>query len=294
VSTQLADAFLADRTDDALDDNARRALDAALVALHAEGRDAWPDITVDGVVLARDLARRGTPADADAIAGLCAPDVYLAVACANGDDAAIAAVERSCFSEIEIAAKRTGATPADADEMRAEVRRLLFVAEGDRPAAIATFSGSGNLRAYVRVIATRALIRSVQRGRRNVSLDDAILEAASPVTDPEFAHLRAAYRDDVAAAVREACGALDSDARALLRYAVVEGWTVDQLGALYGVHRTTAGRRVEAARRKLGDLIRERVAARLAIERDEVDSIVRLVQSRVDVSLERALASLHS
>ncbi len=45
-----------------------------------------------------------------------------------------------------------------------------------------------------------------------------------------------------------------------------------------------------AARDELGLLIRTEVAAQLAIEVDEVDSIVRLVQSRLDVSLERLIA----
>jgi len=89
--------------------------------------------------------------------------------------------------------------------------------------------------------------------------------------------------------MRAALAALPEQPRALLRYSVVDGWTVDRIGALYGIHRATAARRVAAAREELGALIRAELAARLAISVDEVDSIVRLVQSRVDVSLERLL-----
>ncbi len=70
---------------------------------------------------------------------------------------------------------------------------------------------------------------------------------------------------------------------------MVNGWSVDRIGALYGVHRVTASRWVAAAREQLGAAIRSELASRLAISVDEVDSIVRLVQSRVDLSLERLL-----
>jgi RNA polymerase sigma-70 factor (ECF subfamily) len=64
---------------------------------------------------------------------------------------------------------------------------------------------------------------------------------------------------------------------------------VDEIGSLYDVHRATAARWVAAARERLGTRIRDELAAQLKIDVAEVDSIVRLVQSRIDVSLERVL-----
>ena len=89
--------------------------------------------------------------------------------------------------------------------------------------------------------------------------------------------------------MRAALEALDDRQRALLRYSLVDGWTVDQIGELYKVHRATAARWVAAARDALGDLIRTEVAKRLAIDELEVDSLIALVRSRIDVSLERVL-----
>jgi RNA polymerase sigma-70 factor (ECF subfamily) len=110
-----------------------------------------------------------------------------------------------------------------------------------------------------------------------------------PVSDPDHGYLRERYRADVNAAVRAALAGLPDPQRALLRYSVIDGWSVDRIGALYGIHRATAARRVAAAREELGAAIRTKLAARLAISLDEVDSIVRLVQSWIDVSLERLL-----
>jgi RNA polymerase sigma-70 factor (ECF subfamily) len=182
------------------------------------------------------------------------------------------------------------AHPDHADQVRDHLRRILFVSEPGRPAALREFSGRGDLRSYLRVIATRELVRVINKGRRTVAVtDDAFLDVLSPASDPELAYLRERYRADVDAAMRAALVALSEQPRALLRYSVVDGWTVDRIGALYGVHRATAARWVAAARDDLGTRIRAELAARLAISVDEVDSIVRLVQSGIDVSLEHLL-----
>jgi len=64
---------------------------------------------------------------------------------------------------------------------------------------------------------------------------------------------------------------------------------VASIAAVNIFHRATASRWVNAARDALGEHLREQVAKRLAIPVEEVDSIVRLVQSQVEVSLARIL-----
>lgn len=90
--------------------------------------------------------------------------------------------------------------------------------------------------------------------------------------------------------MRAALASLSEELRALLRYSLLDGWNVDRIGALYGVHRATAARRVAVARDQLADAIRKDLSSRLSIPVDEVDSVVRLVQSRIDVSLSRILS----
>jgi RNA polymerase sigma-70 factor (ECF subfamily) len=140
------------------------------------------------------------------------------------------------------------------------------------------------------VIAARELVRIIKKGQHEVCIDDdAFLDMLSPASDPQLGYLRERYRGDVDAAVRAAMTTLRDEPRALLRYSVVYGWSIDRIGALYGIHRTTAGRRVAAARDELGTAIRAELATRLAIPIDQVDSIVQLVQSRINLSLERLL-----
>jgi RNA polymerase sigma-70 factor (ECF subfamily) len=288
----LEDAFLA-----ALDDEARprfeggAALVATLTQLRGVALAGYPELAIDAATFAAELARRlGRGANPEQLARVRADHVHLAIACAAGDEAAIRRFEAEFLDEIDATAGRLRARPDQADEVRGQVRRILFVSEPERPAALREFSGRGDLRSYLRVIATRELVRVINKGHREVGVsDDAFLDLLSPASDIELGYLRERYRTDVDAAMRAALAALADQPRALLRYSVVDGWSVDRIGALYGVHRATAARRIAAARAELGVAIRAELAARLAISADEVDSIVRLVQSRVDVSLERLL-----
>jgi RNA polymerase sigma-70 factor, ECF subfamily len=266
-------------------------LDAILAGHVAAARAAWPDIAIDDPEFLAHLARRfpddGTVAQ---LRALRASDVYLALACARGDEAAIARFEAAYFSEIDAAAARTRAGDALATEVKQVLRRILFVAEGTRPAAAGEFAGRGDLRGWIRVTATRELIRMLGKEKRDVRIpDDSLLDLLSPANDPELAYIRDMYRDECSAAFKDALAALPSKDRSLLRYQLIDGLSIDEIGALNGVHRATAARWLAKVRDDLLEHTRRGVQARLGIASDDVDSILRLVHSRLDVSLERVL-----
>jgi len=263
---------------------------ARLVAEHhAAAREAVPGVEVAEEVFRAELVRRlGDDATPEGLAHCKTVDVYLAIAACRGDAPAVARVEEELARELAAAGPRTHATPDQLADARGTVRELLFTDTPDRVAAVRSFAGRGDLRGYLRVIVTRELIKIVQRGRREAPHDDAQLLALLPTGgDPELSLLRAHYRDGVTGCVRDALGKLDARSRALLRYQLVDGLNVDRVGQLYGVHRATAARWIADARDKLGELIRAEVMTQLNVARDEVDSIVRLVQSRVELSLAR-------
>jgi len=255
--------------------------------------ETWPGVALDAAVFARDLARRlGDGATPESLAACRTSDVYLAIACTEGDVLATRRISELLTREIDFAARDTRATPDQCTEVRGELHRILFTSEPERSAATRDFGGRGDLRGYLKVLATRALVRAVQRGRREAPHEDeALFVLIAPGSDPELSILRARFRDQVELAVRAALAKLDERSRAVLRYSLVDGWSIDRVGALYGVHRATAARWVSAAREALATRIRAEVAELLAIPVDEVDSIVRLVQSRIDVSFERLIAT---
>jgi RNA polymerase sigma-70 factor (ECF subfamily) len=265
--------------------------DAYVAELHERARAAYPDIAVDQPTFAAELARRvGTEASMEQLERTRIDHVYLAIACMAGDARAVERVEAEFFGEVDWSARRLRATRDQTDEVRSQLGRILFVSEPGREAGLAAYSGRGDLGSYIRVIATRELVRVISKGRREVAVaDSSLFDQLSPVSEPELRYLRERYRGDVDTALRAALAGLSEESRALLRYSVIDGWTIDRIAALYGIHRSTAARRVTGARDELGDAIRNELATRLAVSTDEVDSVVRLVQSRVDVSLARLL-----
>lgn len=264
--------------------------DAELADALARGRAAWPAVQPIAADVFRAWLADRVPAKTE-LASVPCTDLYLACACAAGDPAAIAAFEDHYLREVAIAAARMRAAPGVLDEARQVVRDLMFVQRpGGAPPAITSYAGRGDLRGWVRVVAMREVLRLCDRDKREVATgDEALLDALSPAADPELDHLKARYRDEFAAAFHEAVAGLTPRERTLLRHQLIDGVGIEQLGAIYKVHRATAARWLVSAREALLDGTRKRLAAKLKLTHAEVDSVIRLIQSRIDVSIERLL-----
>jgi RNA polymerase sigma-70 factor (ECF subfamily) len=72
---------------------------------------------------------------------------------------------------------------------------------------------------------------------------------------------------------------------------VLRGLGIDQIAALHGVHRATAARRLERAREALLVATRKSLMSRLSIDSAEFESLMDLIRSRLDVSIQRILGS---
>jgi RNA polymerase sigma-70 factor (ECF subfamily) len=293
AGNSVASAFraaLSSKAEPAFVDVSDDALATTVAQMHHQGSADGIAVTVPIERFAGELARRLGPQASMTALDQLHRDIYLAIAANDGDAAAVAECDRIGQNEVDFAAARLGASVAQAQEVRSDLRRLMFTQDEGRDAAIARFSGRGDLRGYLRVIAARALARQIQRDRREVTLDDAVLDAFAPGIEPEVALLREQYRPVVDAALRAAIGGLSDRQRAVLRYHLLDGWTIDQLGQQYGVHRSTASRWLTDARDALGDRVRAELAEQLQISESQVDSIVALVTSRIELSLDRLLA----
>ena len=84
--------------------------------------------------------------------------------------------------------------------------------------------------------------------------------------------------------------ALSDREKNLLRQSAIDGLSIDDLAALYRVHRATCARWLEAAREALFSDTRRRLIDEAGIAEAECDSIIRLVQSQLHVTLRRVLA----
>ncbi len=265
-------------------------LEATLEDLVARATAAWPGLTYGTDAFLRALGRRmRSAADvAPTLAQLHAEDLYLACACASGDPTALTAFDRELLAQVDGYLRSLG--PAAVDEVKQALRSDLLVSRDGAPPKISTYSGAGPLAKWLRVSAVRQSL-ALQRSPAPVvdREDAAALNVADGAEDLDLQHLKARYRADFQSAFRETLAALpDRDAN-LLRFHYLDGLNVDQLGALYHVHRATAARWVGNARDALLDGTRKLLMARLQLARSEVDSLLKVVRSNLDLSLRRAL-----
>jgi len=75
----------------------------------------------------------------------------------------------------------------------------------------------------------------------------------------------------------------------LLHQHALDGLSIDKLAAFYRVHRATTARWLDAARQAVLDGTRRELVSRLQLSVNELDSIMRMIGSRLDVSLPELL-----
>jgi RNA polymerase sigma-70 factor (ECF subfamily) len=268
----------------------RADLEEALGATIARARAAWTHVNVGDERFAAFLGARAAPGDLEAAR---APDLWAACACGTGDGRAIGEVEARYFPDVDAALGKMGLSADRIGEVKQGLRRVLFVGDPDAGVAprITEYRGTGDLRAWLRVTAMRAALKLLRKENREAPTDDALLEVRAHEDDPELAYMKAAYRASFKTAFQEALESLLPRERTLLKQQIVDGLGIDELGALYQVHRATAARWVQSAREKLLTRTRRTFMLNARISSDECESIMRLVRSQLDMSLHRRLGS---
>jgi RNA polymerase sigma-70 factor (ECF subfamily) len=266
------------------------ALATAVAAATSAARATWPAVSVDSAAFARRLGElvADAPDPVAAVGELCAGDLYLAAACAAGDPRALAAFEQHFMPDIAAYIARTDPDPAVADEVRQLVRQRLLVGDGAAPPKIATYGGRGPLGAWLRTVAVRTTLELVRARRPDDPLDTAPeLHAAG--ADPELEYLKARYATEVGDAFTAVLRELPERQRNILRLYFLEALTIETIAAMYRVHRMTVSRWIATWRDEIFAATQRLLRERLKVSPDELDSLLRLVQSRIDVSIRRHL-----
>lgn len=217
-----------------------------------------------------------------------AADLALAWAVARGDAAAVKRFDAFVGGEIVAAVRAIDRDPAFVDEIAQRTRVRLVVGEGEVPPRVATYRGAGPLRAWAAITAQRMALNA-KRDRKPAGGDDVLAEVVDREPDPELRHLKTLYRAEFRDALLAALAGISDRARAVLRLRFVEGLELAQIGRLYAVHEATASRWVSGALEAIATATRENLIARLAISNDTADSVVRMVQSQLDLSIGQLL-----
>ena len=263
---------------------------ASLAALHAEAAAAWPEFTVDMRAFVGALEAKLAEPDPPPLTAAGAAELYLALACAAGTTAAIVVFERDYLSIVATALSGMKLPTATVEDVRSTVRDKLLLAEG-KQARIIDYAGRGRLKGLIQVTATRTAIDRIRHESKEAALPARELAAPANI---ELSLIKAQYREAFMAGFTRAVASASRRDRNLLRLHFLGGVTLEQLAQMYSVHRATVVRWLAAARETVFGATREHVAEAIGAPSEELDEMFELVRSRVELSVERLLASVES
>ncbi len=258
----------------------------------ARGSEVWPALEValadleDGVRAHLD-ARGETEV---ALSSLDAGELYLACACWRGDTRAILAFRSTYFAPIEPRLVRMGIAEAHCDDLWQELAMRLFVSVADEPPRILTYAGRGQLHGFVKVAATRLALDVLERLQRDTS-DTWLERIPGAPSEPALHWIKQRHRAELKQEIEAAIATLAPRDRALLRLTIVERASIASLARTYQTHRSTVWRWILQARAELAAHVRARLAARWQIGDSELSTITMMLDSQIDLSLERVFSA---
>jgi len=262
-------------------------LDARLAERVAEAAAQWPDIAIGVDRFTAFLAAR-CDGELATLETLHAGDLYLACACVDGDAVAIATFTRQFLSQLPRLVHRQRAEAAALDELAQVLATRLLV---ESPPGLEKYGGRGPLLTWLKVVASRALSNQRRSGDDRASAEDRAASQPEVVAtiDPELALIRQRFGIDFREALVAAFASLELRERNLLRLHFVDRLGIDALAPIFSVSRATAARHLAAARTALTERTVATLGARLRLGDAELESLVRQVRSKLDVSLSAVL-----
>jgi RNA polymerase sigma-70 factor (ECF subfamily) len=241
----------------------------------------------DPTTFLRELAVRLDPDDepAGALAAVRASELALALACLRGEPEALARFDAELSDVADAAHARFRGIQLSCDDLRQVMRERLLVGS---PPRIASYRGKGPLRGWLRIATVRYLVdtqRSEAARPDRLVGDEPLLATAASIDDPEIAFLKDRYRDEFKTAFAAAVGQLDARSRNMLRHRYVNGLDVAALARIYGLHRVSLSRALARIRGDVLGSVREHFRRHLGVSPAELDSLMNLIGSRLELSL---------
>lgn len=250
-----------------------------LEGLCARAKSAWPELELSEPVFARFIAERLQPATLEkGVDALHAEDLALVSAVLQGDARAM-----KLFEARMLRPAARASYPDDADELAQRLRQKLLLGTHPR---LGEFAGRGPLLAWLRMVARREAIdlqRSSGRARETSSEPEEPL-ADLFASDPELNAIRERAKASLQEAIRAALSELELKDRRLLRMHYLDGLAHGQIGQALGAPRSTIAHWLVQARARLLERTREKLKAVLKISERELDSLIGLVRSHLDLS----------
>ena len=262
-------------------------------AAFARCRSAFPGLFVRDEAFARYLAlavRRWS--NAATIADLVVEDLYLAYACFTGIPRAANIFLSRYGDVIRRTAKRVTGKP-NAEEIAQALISDLLVGSANSVPEIGDYAGRAPLVRWLEIVAQRAALRwlRTERAKGRVAARASLEPRLGRETPNEVALFRERHGNAFEQALKEALGRAPKQDRVLLRLRLVNNISVEKIGKMLGMSQATASRRLAKARESLLIDLKTSLKERLRISSTEIASLANLLQSRLDLSISRLLAS---
>lgn len=216
------------------------------------------------------------------------PDLYLAFACGQGNPTELARFTERFAPVVERVRRRFGSRAPAADELLADVHERLFVRRVGGAPRISDFAGHSSLASWLNVVTARLLLNRIASANVPDAFEDKLLDTLATTTDgPERLLQRAQSHSQFRALFTNSIRRLTPRERQILRLAFVEQCTIDDLASLYGVHRTTAFRKIRQVTDRLSALLRSETRAELGMTDSEYERWCESVRSGLELSVNR-------
>ena len=245
-----------------------------------------------------------------------ADDLFLALACANGNELAWWEFDQQHRSYLERVARHLASTDIDAQEVVDQIYTDLYgtrVVDGERVAKFATYSGRGSLRGWLRTVIWHSLVDLHRASHDEVSLDEMTENVGEGFVHASFAEAslggeeemidqiaKQRYRKATVSAIETAFANLDNHEKLLLLYYHVENLKLREIARMVEsqgsplrdwfqrksptreknpesrIHESTIMRWLEKSYAKVLQLFRTELRAKHELREDEIEICMEL------------------
>ena len=257
-------------------------LESTLSAQLAAAREALPELPIASAEFVRYLAEHlpeGVPLG-ESLARVRVAELYLAFGCLRGLESALQRLDADFLSKVRL----QGAAAQQRDDVLQQVRARLLVAEPGVRSKLWQYRGDGPLLAWLQMTATRLAIENARKAPR-AALERRAFSDPDLVVDPELDFLKLRYAEHFQRCLNRALSELPTGDATLLKLCYLNRAPPSALAALYSVSTRTVQRRIAEVRERILELTRGYLQAELALEPNELESLLALVQGRLHLSL---------
>ena len=260
-----------------------------LASAVAKAIERWPSYGdhTDELVKRVAAVAGGEAGASETVAQLEIADLLLAVAALAGDKPAIETLEKTIRHAIRpVLLRRLRSDAVRIDEASQHtVVKVLFGEEAGRQPRLGGYAARGPLTAWVRMVAVRVALDAVSKDAPE-DVDSSLVEAALVSSeDPEMRVVLTRYAPIVTEAIRAAVNLLTDRERTLLCWSMVNRLSIDQIGSIYGCHRSTANRWIQAATQQLIKLAEQQFATRAGASTTDFYSLWRAMPAYMEETL---------